>query len=487
MATVKSFSGAVRLKDVSDFIAPSQACVVSLEPKKDGGEGEGELVRLQSRAGSSAARGPSTSQPASEASPVKVTLNDCLACSGCVTSAETVLLEQQSTEEFLRVLDTKAETKRVVVVTLSSQSRTSLAAHYGLSPLETTSRLCGFLKSLGVDLVLEDNLGRDLALLATLEEFWDKYENGAADTLPLLTSECPGWVLYAEKTHGKLVLPHMSKARSAVATLGSLCKGALPANLGVDPGRIYHCFISPCFDKKLEASREDLKSGEFADLDCVLATTEFHKLLEAKSFDSQGGPTAPFDDIFQGSGTQRTQFSARGSSGGYLEFVFRECVLRLKGRDLFPRDQPLPLKVVRNQDFQEISLLADDGKILLSFALAYGFRNIQNIIRRIKQKKMTYHFVEVMACPSGCLNGGGQMKDEGARVIDRKEIVAQLEQLYHHGEVVLRDPRGNPNLGQVEAWLGGFTSQKATEVLHTTFHDRTQKTETASTAMMIDF
>ena len=100
---------------------------------------------------------------------------------------------------------------------------------------------------------------------------------------------------------------------------------------------------------------------------------------------------------------------------------------------------------------------------------------------------MTYHFVEVMACPSGCLNGGGQMKDEGARVIDRKEIVAQLEQLYHHGEVVLRDPRGNPNLGQVEAWLGGFTSQKATEVLHTTFHDRTQKTETASTAMMIDF
>ena len=200
------------------------------------------------------------------------------------------------TEEFLRVLDSKmasasSEKEKIIVVTLSSQSRASLAAHYGLSPLDLTKRLSAFLKRLGVNYFFEDSLGRDLALMATFEEFWERYnkhkagEGGKGAMLPLLTSECPGWVCYAEKTHGELVLPYMSNVRSAIATLGSLTKQLLPSKLeGVGAGDIYHCFISPCFDKKLEASREDLKTGEFADLDCVLATTEFHNLLAQKDF-----------------------------------------------------------------------------------------------------------------------------------------------------------------------------------------------------------
>ncbi|QDZ20719.1 cytosolic Fe-S cluster assembly factor NARFL [Chloropicon primus] len=505
-AVETSFSGGVRLADVSDFIAPSQACVVAVGtpelPGKDEAKAKTGEVSLQSRARRGQAKAnPKGAKPGGSKAgedPVKISLNDCLACSGCVTSAETVLLEQQSTEEFLRVLEAKAESDRVVVVTISQASRTSLASHYGLSPLEMTMRLTGFLKSLGADFVLEDNTGRDVALLATLEEFWDKYTSGRGGvgqgfSLPLLTSECPGWVLYAEKTHGEVVLPYMSKARSAIATLGSLTKKLLPSKLGVDAGSIYHCFISPCFDKKLEALREDLKSGEFADLDCVLATTEFHNLLKMKSFAEQTCPALPFDDILQGPGTQQAQFSNFGSSGGYLEFVFRECVGRLRGQAVFEPDKPLPLKVIRNQDFQEISLQGEDGRVILHFALAYGFRNIQNIIRRIKQKKMTYHFVEIMACPSGCLNGGGQMKDDdqvdemGRRVIDRKEILRQLEQLYHDSEVARRHPRGNPNTSQIEEWLGGFKTPKANEVLYTEFHDRSQKKNEAPTPMMLDF
>jgi iron only hydrogenase large subunit-like protein len=444
---------------------------------------------------------------------LKITLNDCLACSGCVTSAETVLLEQQSTEEFLRVLDSKeassSEKEKVIVVSLSSQSRASLAAHYGLSPLELTQKLSAFLKHLGVDYFFEDSLGRDLALMATLEEFWERYskhkagEKGGDAMLPLLTSECPGWVCYAEKTHGELVLPYMSNVRSAIATLGSLTKKLLPSKLeGVGTGDIYHCFISPCFDKKLEASREDLKTGEFADLDCVLATTEFYNLLTQKNFkafisgsgniEEEGGEAAitapPLDGLLQDKGSsEETLFSVRGSSGGYLEYVFRECALRLKGQE-YPQEK-LPLKVIRNADFQEITLEGDDGEPLLHFALAYGFRNIQNVIRRMKQKKMTYHFVEVMACPSGCLNGGGQMKEEhltGVRVLDRKKVISDLEQLYHHKQIVQRKPEANPNMNQIMSWLGGFKTKLAADVLSIKFKDHSKKSEEAS-MMMLDF
>ena len=263
-----------------------------------------------------------------------------------------------------------------------------------------------------------------------------------------------------------------------------MTKKLLPSKLGVSPEAIYHCFISPCYDKKLEASREDLKTGEFADLDCVLATTEFHQLLVQKSFDVRSAPCAAFDDLLQGS--QQRLFSVRGSSGGYLEYVFRECALRLSGQEYPPGK--LPLKVIRNQDFQEITLQDENGQILLKFALAYGFRNIQNIIRRIKQKRMTYHFVEVMACPSGCLNGGGQMKDDhltGARVLDRKKILKELEELYHHNQVVQRHPRDNPSMREIVDWLGGLKSKLASDVISAQFHDRSQKNEPSM--MAIDF
>ena len=147
-------------------------------------------------------------------------------------------------------------------------------------------------------------------------------------------------------------------------------------------------------------------------------------------------------------------------------------------------------KVVRNQDFQEITLSGANGEVLLHFALAYGFRNIQNIIRRIKQKKMTYHFVEIMACPSGCLNGGGQMKEDqeagGPRVIDRKEILSQLERLYHHDQVEMRGPKSNPSASQIGDWLGGFRSARALDALGAKFHDRSRK-KTEQSAINLDF
>ena len=143
----------------------------------------------------------------------------------------------------------------------------------------------------------------------------------------------------------------------------------------------------------------------------------------------------------------------------------------------------MPLKVVRNTDFQEITLCGDDGKVLISFALAYGFRNIQNIIRRIKQKRMPYHFVEIMACPSGCLNGGGQMKPEEGEAggNGRDAAMANLEGLYHHSSIAERHPGENPGVISLMNQLGGHATEQAAQVFRTTFQDRTKKAE--ATAM----
>ena len=287
-------------------------------------------------------------------------------------------------------------------------------------------------------------------------------------------SECPGWVCYAEKTHGDLVVPYMSTTRSAAGVMGGLVKNLVPQRLGVPPSGVYHCFISPCYDKKLEASREELRSSDFPDIDCVLATTELVQLIDMKGFDMSTAPHAALDDLFEPECS--TLCASRGSSGGYLDFVFRECAHRLKGERLPPG--PLPLKVVRNTDFQEISLYDGSGQPLLCFALAYGFRNIQNIIRRIKTHKMQYHFVEVMACPSGCLNGGGQIKAPEA--IDRKEFIAVLEGLYHHPQIVERHPMQNPSVAKVIQGLEGRHTTQATAVLRTKYHSKVKKTPDAS-------
>lgn len=218
---------------------------------------------------------------------VEITLADCLACSGCVTSAESVLITQQSQEELLRVLEQNnrlleagryAESK-LIVVSVSVQPVLSLGARYGLAPEEAASRLAGYLKKLGVELVLDMTVAEDLALLESQREFVRRYRGahlaaGDSPPLPLLSSSCPGWICYCEKTHGNL-LPHVSRVKSPQQIMGALVKDVLS---GAARGRdIYHVTVMPCYDKKLEAARQDFVSEltSTRDVDCVITASTY--------------------------------------------------------------------------------------------------------------------------------------------------------------------------------------------------------------------
>lgn len=219
---------------------------------------------------------------------VEITLADCLACSGCITSAEGVLITQQSQEEVLKVLNennahkanSQLDDVKVIVCTISPQSVVSLAIKYAL-PVEATAKLLsGYLKELGVDLVLNTKVADDLALLESRKEFVQRFAAKAKDdqVLPMLASSCPGWVCYAEKTHGSFILPYISTTRSPQQIMGMLVKNTLAQTLGVESRKIYHLTVMPCYDKKLEASREDFFSEvtESKDVDCVITSSNFY-------------------------------------------------------------------------------------------------------------------------------------------------------------------------------------------------------------------
>ena len=156
-------------------------------------------------------------------------------------------------------------------------------------------------------------------------------------------------------------------------------------------------------------------------------------------------------------------------AGGYLEFIFRTAARQLFGRDL-PHG-PLPKRQLRNADFQEVSLEVK-GKPALRFAAAYGFRNIQTLMRKIKRQACEYHFVEVMACPSGCLNGGGQVKAGQGQT--SKQLLDELDRKYHHQDVIPRQPADNPVVPLLYGqWVhGAVHSPAAQELLHTGYHRR---------------
>ena len=309
---------AVRLTSTSDFITPALACVkpVQIDRAK-----ANRVLRLEGMdEDDSAAAATSSARPAT----AKVTLNDCLACAGCITSAETVLVTQQSIGQFERMLSAPG-TYDLVVVSLSAAARAAISVHCGVGLQETHARLSGFLKGLGCHRVLDCGVATDVGLMQTAAEFVHRFRASPAAAaaaaaaappaasptpltpaatpsegsitsagalvetalpLPLLSSSCPGWVCYAEKTSAS-VLPHLSRVKSPQQITGTLLKYGYAAACGISAERVCHVSVMPCFDKKLEAARDDFfnpAAGDSGcrDVDCVLSSGELLEMLEAR-------------------------------------------------------------------------------------------------------------------------------------------------------------------------------------------------------------
>ncbi|XP_068741892.1 probable cytosolic Fe-S cluster assembly factor v1g210509 [Montipora capricornis] len=549
------FSGALQLTDLNDFITPSQECIKPVKVEKK----PGELAKIKIEDDGSYFQ-LSEGGERTKLQRAQITLNDCLACSGCITSAESVLITQQSQEELYKIIANNkklteggsSEGQKVIIVSISPQSRASVAAKFKLGVTETAQKLTKFFKDLGVHHVFDTTFSRDFSLAESQREFVQRLKNfkaGEKNTIPMLASACPGWVCYAEKTHGSYILPYISTTKSPQQIMGSLVKNCLATSLAKRPDEIYHVTIMPCYDKKLEASREDFYDDIYRtrDVDCVISTVELEKMFEEKgvNFKNQKIRTTKspqqimgslvknclatslakrpdeiyhvtimpcydkkleasredfYDDIyrtrdvdcvistvelekmFEEKGVNFNELEnaeldklfssvhgdelvnhSGGGSGGYLEHVFTFAAKECFGKTV----NEITYKTLRNKDFKEVTLQVD-GEDALKFAVAYGFRNIQNLVQKIKRGKSPYHFVEVMACPSGCLNGGGQIRPADGE--SSKDLISRLDEIYNAPRT--RKPSENPALEQLyREWLGGESSAKARKMLHTNYHE----------------
>ncbi|XP_074742093.1 cytosolic iron-sulfur assembly component 3 isoform X1 [Strix uralensis] len=459
------FSGVLQLTDLDDYIGPSQECIKPVKVEKKPGkaaakiriEADGSYFQINQDGG------------AQKLEKAKITLNDCLACSGCITSAESVLITQQSHEELCKMLTfnktAAPDERKLVVVSVSPQSRASLAARCKMGVLETAKKLTAFFKSLGVHYVFDTTFSRNFSLLESQREFVKRFRKQSEDkkALPMLASACPGWICYAEKTHGSFIIPYISTTKSPQQVMGSLIKGHFAEQQHLTPNQIYHVTVMPCYDKKLEASRPDFFNQEYQtrDVDCVITTGEVLKLLEQEGVSLSDVDPAPLDTTLSGAAEEELTSHSGGGSGGYLEHVYKYAAKELFGIQV----DTIQYKPLKNKDFQEVTL-EKEGVVLLQFALAYGFRNIQNLVQKLKRGKSPYHYVEVMACPSGCLNGGGQIKLDSE---SSKDQLHQVERLYESLKTTI--PEENWTVKELyEQWLGGTESEKAARALHTEYH-----------------
>ncbi|KAF4621571.1 hypothetical protein G7Y89_g14517 [Cudoniella acicularis] len=503
--------------DLNDFISPGVACIKPVEtlpaskPSANGDENEISF---------------NTGAPLpSDLPPAQISLTDCLACSGCVTSAEAVLVSLQSHAEVLSELDSgpglrlsgdgsKIENMdiggKIYVASVSPQSRASIAATFGVSEREAgymIQQLLSGPKGLksravyrnGFQWVVDTNVAREACLVLGADEVMTSIltrrgnsngvENGDAKqqpAKPILTSSCPGWICYAEKTHPH-ILPHLSRLKSPQALTGTLLKTTLSRKLGISPERIWHVAIMPCFDKKLEASREELTDAVWEgtgtrgvrDVDCVITSKELLMLADSRRVDFAKLPRTPLPTripfpepklnsfLFpparrqKGNGKQEA-----GSSGGNLHYILQYFASQYEGASVQTTRG-------RNADVMEYTVTSAAGETLLKAARYYGFRNIQNLVRRLKPAKASrmpggkpigsarrpggkpagpdYAYVEVMACPGGCTNGGGQIKVDDPVItgLDPSEVkpgpqeqkawLAQVDEAYFSGEDTVED------------------------------------------------
>ncbi|PYH99102.1 cytosolic Fe-S cluster assembly factor nar1 [Aspergillus ellipticus CBS 707.79] len=471
--------------DLNDFISPGVACIKPVEtlPAKDASKSDNPYeVTTEDKV-----------EP-ENLPPAQISLTDCLACSGCVTSAEAVLISLQSHAEVLNTLDAHPEISLgsedetlaqtvgaansegiVFIASVSPQVRASLAATYGISEKEATYMIHQFLSGpeglraggkngSGFTWVIDTNIMREAVLALTADEVSESLAsnsdlagansgNNSLPKRPILSSACPGWICYAEKTH-PFILPHLSRLKSPQALAGTFFKTVLSKSLGVPASRIWHLAVMPCFDKKLEASREELTDNSWLsakdehhtavrDVDCVITTRELLSLASSRGISLPNLPlralprshSPPFPDKildnFLFSKTSSQQTATAGTSGGYLQHVLLTFQAQNPGSTVVTQRG-------RNADVVEYILMSPERSTILKAARYYGFRNIQNLVRKLKPARASrlpggnrrqpvsrgavsagsgtdYAYVEVMACPGGCTNGGGQIRIEDAR------------------------------------------------------------------------
>ncbi|MFO7574261.1 MAG: NADH-dependent [FeFe] hydrogenase, group A6 [Bacteroidales bacterium] len=400
----------------------------------------------------------------------------CTNCGQCVNRCPTGALVEKTYID--QVWDAIYDPGKHVVVQTAPAVRVALGEDLGYDPGErVTGKMVTALKHLGFDSVLDTDWSADLTIMEEGTELLTRLKRALVDgdkkiSLPMFTSCSPGWIKFIEHRYPEF-LPNLSTCKSPQQMFGALAKTYYAEKRKLDPEKIVSVSIMPCTAKKFEADRPEMRSSGYKDVDFVLTTRELAVMIKQAGIDFRTLEPAHYDSIMGESTGAAVIF---GATGGVMEAALRTAYEIVTGREVpFKNLNIAPVRGLEGVKEASVKIegCVDDWKFLegatLKVAIAHGLTNADKVMKAVRDGKATYHFIEIMACPGGCIGGGGQP------IPTNEEIRAKrIEAIYSEDEsMTIRKSHENPEIIAIyKEFLDKPNSHKAHELLHTHYVER---------------
>lgn len=383
----------------------------------------------------------------------------CISCGQCIVNCPTgAIVEKDDTDKVLEAIN---DPDKFVIVNTAPSIRATLGEAFGMHiGTNVEGKMVAALRRLGFDKVFDTDFAADLTIMEEAHEFLDRVQNGGV--LPMITSCSPGWIKYCEHYYPELI-PHLSTCKSPQQMFGATMKTYYAQKLGMDPKDMVVVGVMPCTAKKFETKRPDQAASGYPDVDIAITTRELARMIESAGIFFKHLPDEEFDVPFGESTGAATIF---GTTGGVMEAALRTAVETLTGETLPSVD----FKEVRGmENIKEAAY--DVAGMKVKVAVASGTKNAKVLLDKIKDGTADYQFIEIMGCPGGCINGGGQPIQHAVvrNFVDLK--ARRAEALYTaDAENPKRKSHENEAIKELYSeFLGEPGSHKAHEILHTSY------------------
>ena len=383
----------------------------------------------------------------------------CVSCGQCIVNCPTGAIYEK--DDTAKVLEAINDPEKFVVVHTAPSIRVTLGECFGMHiGTNVQGKMVAALRRLGFDKVFDTDFGADLTIVEEANEFLGRVQNGGV--LPMITSCSPGWIKYCEHYYPDM-LDHLSTCKSPQQMSGAIIKTWYAEKMDIDPKDIVVVGIMPCTAKKFETKRDDQAASGYPDVDYSLTTRELGRMIESAGIYFKHLPDEEFDNPLGDSTGAAVIF---GATGGVMEAALRTAVEKLSGEEL----KSLDFTEVRGTEgIKEASYTVNGMEIKV--CVVSGLANANTIMEKVKNGTADYHFIEIMGCPGGCVNGGGQ-PIQHAVVRNFVDLRARRAAALYEADkdMPLRKSHESEAVKRLYAeFLGEPGSHKAHEVLHTSY------------------
>ena len=383
----------------------------------------------------------------------------CISCGQCIVNCPTgAIVEKDDTDKVLAAIN---DPTKFVIVQTAPSIRATLGEAFGMHiGTNVEGKMVAALRRLGFDKVFDTDFAADLTIMEEANELIERVQNGG--TLPMITSCSPGWIKYCEHYYPEQI-PHLSSCKSPQQMFGAVMKTYYAEKLGMDPKDMVVVGIMPCTAKKFETKRDDQAASGYPDVDIALTTRELARMIESAGIFFKHLPDEEFDQPFGESTGASTIF---GATGGVMEAALRTAVEKLTGETLADVD----FTAVRGMDGVKEAEYDVAGK-KIKVAVASGTKNAKVLMDQIKNGTSEYLFIEIMGCPGGCINGGGQPIQHAVvrNFVDLKARRAEALYTADRNNAVRKSHENEAIKTLYTEYLGKPGSHKAHEILHTSY------------------